>query len=1017
MYRPIITRKVAQYLFLLSSLFIFQSCNNPLGKSSGQASNSSPQNTDSTSTSKNSISLFAANLVGAVNLVPPALFNGAAGLVLDSEGNIYVADKDNNKIRKITSSGQVSTFAGSGLAGFTDGAGLAASFNYPTGITIDSAGNLYVADTLNQAIRKITSAGVVSTYAKSGGVIPVLNTSLNYPIGLVFDSNRNLYVADEATFSIIKITPAGVSTVYASNNGGFYVDELPPKGIAIDANDTIYVTYQDQGADGRRIYSMTQAGIVTRLAFPLPANFSEFTSVSGITVDNKENVYAITDNNIVLITKSGNASIFASGLTGNGIALDAAGNIYISNNSTIRRIAAQGIPPLGGNVTTLAGVAGKTGSSDNSGPDSQVAHFNFSNFTGDLTTDSVGNIYVADTNNFAVRKITPAGEVNTVAAATSFNSRYLNSITIDSSGTMYVSASNDAIYSVTPSGLVTLIAGGGNGFADGIGASAQFQSINGIVMDSLNNIYVSDSGNSAIRKITPSGVVTTLAGPASFGGSPAPTIIVPGMAPSKIAIDSSDSLYIATNYTIQKITDPNNINGLLGISTYAGTGGLGYANDSAVPTNAQFGSINGIALDPEGNVYVADTENYAIRKINRTTGEVTTFAGAGAPGTQDLVDGTGTAARFKEPVGLTYSTSDKCLYVTDYGTIIRKITIPGAVVTTVSGAAGVTGSTDTIYPTARFLTQGGMVKASDGGLYVVDTFNHKILKVSADGKTILNVAGQSGVSGNADGVGTAATFRYPQGIIMDSTGILYVTDTFNHILRKIVVDPTTHLGTVTTFAGGTGLNDFRDDKGTLARFNYPQGITIDRLGNLYVADGYNHRIRKITMPEAAVTTVTGQAASGYQDGSASTALFSYMKNFLFDSNNNAYLLDSGNNVIRKISNFGESSADVGTMLNLTSVNNSSSSITHKYSSNISLGNDSKGNVYISDFDKSLIQKIDANKGGITTVAGTAGKAAYAVETALPGTLLNPSSIYVDPSGTYLYVLENNNLIKVTLSIN
>jgi sugar lactone lactonase YvrE len=246
------------------------------------------------------------------------------------------------------------------------------------------------------------------------------------------------------------------------------------------------------------------------------------------------------------------------------------------------------------------------------------------------------------------------------------------------------------------------------------------------------------------------------------------------------------------------------------------------------------------------------------------------------------------------------------LYVCDTSNhTIRKIT-PAGVVTTFAGTAGIVGSTDGTGTNAKFNLPSGITIDSSGNLYVSDNSNHTIRKITPAG-VVTTFAGSAGSFGSTDGTGTAARFFKPQGIIIDSSDNLYVCDVFNHTIRKI-----TPAGVVTTIAGTAGSTGSVDGTGTAARFNNPIGITIDSSNNLYVCDGLNHTIRKIT-PAGVVTTIAGSAGTyGSTDGTGTAARFQQPLGITIDSSNNLYVCDIFNHTIRKITPAGVVTTFAGT---------------------------------------------------------------------------------------------------------
>ncbi|MFT3784300.1 MAG: immunoglobulin domain-containing protein [Nibricoccus sp.] len=328
-------------------------------------------------------------------------------------------------------------------------------------------------------------------------------------------------------------------------------------------------------------------------------------------------------------------------------------------------------------------------------------------------------------------------------------------------------------------------------------------------------------------------------------------------APAGLAIAPSNVISVAdmSANVIQSVGTTGSVTALAGTSGQQGSAdGTGAA--------ALFRQPNAVALDGSGNVYVADTANSIIRKIT-PAGVVTTLAGSSS--NQGYRDGTGTAAWFNTPASLTVDGLG-VVYVADSGNaVIRKIALDGTV-TTLAGTAGSTGSTDGTGAAARFNQPSGIVVDSTGTLYVSDTLNHTVRKVTSAG-VVTTLAGLAGVSGSTDGTGTGASFNQPRGLCTDGGGNLYVADTANSSIRKIVIAS----GATSTFAGLPTISGLLDGNAIEAWFNQPRDVKIDSSGNLFVADTGNAVLRKIT-PAGAVTTMSLTISSPPSSGGSSSGV-------------------------------------------------------------------------------------------------------------------------------------------------
>ena len=614
----------------------------------------------------------------------PGVFSNMAA---DSSGNIYFAAFSANVVYKLDSTGILTRFAGTGAPGYEgdDGPALNAHLWGPQGVAVDSAGNVYVGDRYNVRVRKISAGGTITTVAGNGGYPdsgdggPATSAQLSTPAWVAVDAGGNLYIAEDSVHRIRKVNAAGIITPVAGNGArGYSGDGGPainaqidtPTGIAVDAAGDLYIA--DFG--NYRIRKVNTAGTISTLAGNgsccfggdgAPATGAAINPYA-VAVDSAGSVYTTDGTRIrkidatsrIINTVAGSAAqgfwgddgpaLNAALFTPTGVAVDPAGSIYFvdSLNRRIRKVLVSGA--AAGNVVTVAG-----GASGDGGP---AAFAGFHGPAG-ITRDCDGNLYVADRFYNRVRKIAPNGVITTVAGnglsgyagdgGPAVNGRLSSpqGLALDASGNLYIADSyNYRVRRVAAvDGIITTVAGNGSccSSTDGVPATSASFAPTDVALDDSGNLYIADLSN-RIRKVDPATrIITTVGGNGTYGysgdGGPATSAMIgsvygiavdrPALSCATPAPSGATTIYLAeeTGNRIRKIAADGTI------STVAGDGTFGFGGDDGPAASAQLAAPLGIALDSDGNLYIADYINERIRKVD-PSGTIVTVAGSGSAG-------------------------------------------------------------------------------------------------------------------------------------------------------------------------------------------------------------------------------------------------------------------------------------------------------------------------------------------------------------------------------------------------
>ena len=677
-------------------------------------------------------------------------FLGPLDMAEDANGNLYISSPDLHVIRKVGTNGLITTFAGTGGQAFDGDGDLAtkALFNQPHGLAFDASGNLYVADRGNHAVRKIDTNGIITTVAGKGGDSgfsgdggAATSAQIREPYDVVFDSAGNMYISSYRR--IRKVDTSGIITTIAGDGGETYREGDLATNASIQ--DPAHMVFDKSG----KLY------------------FADF----------KRHVVNVIDTD---------------------------GKIY-----------------------TVYGVGDESGTSSDD-PKRLNTPFGvaYHNWKVDARNEDEELLYIMDYHNHVIIQLQLPSGGSTNAQ------RYTEAEILWGS-------EGDAGF-----------AGDGDSDWD---ENARFNQIENMITSfsadaaGLKAVYhISDYANHRVRKIveeetfannTDASSMSTVAGADIYNGTNIAANTARLYIPRNSAFDKNGNYFVADQglHIIRKI-DTNGI-----ITTVAGTPGVsGFSGDGGAATSAKLNNPRGVTVDSQGNLYISDTQNHRIRKVD-TNGAISTLAGDGSEA-HSGDGGASTSAKINFPYQITVDASDN--------------------------------------------------------VYFADYSNNRIRKIDTNG-TITTVAGTGTAGYDGDGnQATSAKINYALGVTVDASGNLYIADSGNNVIRKVDTN-----GNISTLAGSTdGSSGYNEGSGSEAKFNYPSTLATDSKGNVYVTDSSNNRVRKIT-PGGTVSTVVGNGNRGYENSEDFAALTSGITapyGIAIDANDNIYLSDSWSYLVRKI---------------------------------------------------------------------------------------------------------------------
>lgn len=837
-----------------------------------------------------------------------AQLNAPAGIAVDGVGNVYVSDTGNHRIRRIAIDGTIETIAGTGAAGFNAGVPARLSLlNRPNGIVVDGFGRIYVADSDNHIIRRIegdtitTVAGTPEVPGYSGDTQPATSAELQSPYGVAVDAMGRVVISDTLNSRIRRIElDDTIVTIAGNGNTGYNGDNIAatsaelslPVGVGVDPqgrvvfndalnfrvrrvelNNTI-TTIAGTGAPGFGGDGAAATAALVSLTAGLAVDPTGRVAIADST--NQRIRRIATDGTISTVGGTGTFGFGGEASEATGatlgdpfhVTLDSMGRLYISDtfHNSVRRV------DLDGTITTVAGT-GIAGYSGDNGP-ATSAQLNTPN---GIRIDAQGRLVIADTYNHRIRRVDASGVITTIAgtgtagnsvdglAATSTRLSNPNDIAIDATGRVLIADTyNSVVKRIKSDNTIETVAGTGASGYDGENLAATASRLAfpyNIEVDQNDLLLISDTANQRIRRVEANNTLVTIAGNGTNGAGAA------GLAPLATALDGPQAVHVDSTGRVLFLDGQNHVlrrieaNNTLSVVT--GTvGTLGARGDGGPASAARINNAHGFTIDPQDRIYIADTNNERIRRIDATS--ITTVAGRIDPESIGVI----TKARLEDPQAIAVGPSFTLVAAGSSGVLEA---IRNGRVEAIAGRYPQETATGTLarYRTSSFGTVGGSaIDPNTGVIYFTESSSNRIHKVTQVNPavpatwTIEVLANTTGTAGFADGAAAAARFRNPTGLFLDvAANVLYIADTGNHAVRTLNLTTSQ----VSTIANASHTFGFGGDGGaaTAAQLFGPTAVT--KCGSdVFIADSSNNRVRRI-IASGVISTVLGDgvpASSG-----------------------------------------------------------------------------------------------------------------------------------------------------------